>query len=431
MKHTVYAATLGCKVNQYDTEAMLERFHAAGYATVFTPQEAGVCLVNTCTVTGTGDKKSLQIARRFKRLNPETELILTGCLAQRMGAELSDTGARVILGTQHRARVVELLEQAIAEETVITAVESLESAPYEPLRIDGHEGHTRAVMKIQEGCDNRCTYCVIPSVRGPIRSRPLEDIRLEAEALARRGFAEIVLTGVHLTSYGRDLNDGTHLEDALRLLSGIPGVARIRIGSLEPIIATEAFAQAMRELPKVCPQFHLALQSGSNAVLARMKRRYNTAQFLRAKERLLAARPEASFTTDVIVGFPGETEAEYRETVEFCKRIGFLKLHVFPYSPREGTPAAAMPGQISQAVKARRVAELMAVGEELSRAYRQRLIGTEAEVLVEERSPIGDGIGFTLEYVQVATPDAQPGALVRVRLTELWNEGMRGELVIS
>ena len=245
MKHTVYASTLGCKVNQYDTEAMLERFHQAGYATVSAPEEAGVCIVNTCTVTGTGDKKSLQIARRLKRLNPEAELVLTGCLAQRMGAELADTGARLILGTQHRARVVELLEQALAEGRTLVAVDSLERVPYEPLRINGHEGHSRAVMKIQEGCDNRCTYCVIPSVRGPIRSRPLPDILSEAQALADKGFAEIVLTGVHLTSYGRDLGDGTHLEDALRLLSGVAGVRRIRLGSLEPVVATEAFAHAV------------------------------------------------------------------------------------------------------------------------------------------------------------------------------------------
>ena len=428
MKHTVYAATLGCKVNQYDTEAMLELFHAAGYESVATPREAGVCIVNTCTVTGTGDKKSLQIARRLKRLNPDTELVLTGCLAQRAGVGLADTGARLILGTQHRARVVTLLEQAVAEKHTLVAVESLESVPYEPLRITGHEGHTRAVMKIQEGCDNRCTYCVIPSVRGPIRSRPLADILPEAEALAAKGFCEIVLTGVHLTSYGRDLSDGTRLEDALRLLSGVTGVERIRLGSLEPIVATEAFASAVGALPKVCPQFHLALQSGSDAVLARMKRRYNTAQFLRARDRLLAARPDASFTTDVIVGFPGETEEEFQQTVDFCRRIGFLKLHVFPYSPREGTPAATMPGQVSQRVKTERVAALMAVGDELSQAYRQRLVGCEAEVLIEELSPAGEGMGFTPQYVQVAVPGARPCMLASVRLVAPDGEGMRGEL---
>ena len=374
MPKTVCFSTLGCKVNQYDTQAMLERFEASGYRVVPDSAPADVCVVNTCTVTGTGDQKSMQLARRLQRRNPGAELVITGCLAQRMGAELRSTGARLILGTQYRASVVELLERAVAENIQLVAVEALEAAPFEPLSIHSHEGHTRAVMKIQEGCDNRCTYCVIPSVRGNVRSRPLDDVRAEAEALAKAGFAELVLTGVHLTSYGRDLPGELSLADATAAAC-VPGIARVRLGSLEPRVASERFVARVRELAPLCPQFHLALQSGSDAVLRRMKRGYNTAQFLSAVERLRAAYPTAAFTTDVIVGFPGETEDEFRQTLDFCKLVGFSKLHVFPYSPRQGTPAADMPDQIAKAEKESRVHRLMEAGERLSRAYREQLVG--------------------------------------------------------
>ena len=344
MVKTVAAVTLGCKVNQYDTEAMLEAFERHGYRIVPNGSPADVYLVNTCTVTGTGDKKSLQLIRRCRRRNPQADVVITGCLAQRMGEQLRETGARLILGTQYRGRVVELLEQAIAENIQMVAVEGIENAPYELLSIRSHEGHARAVMKIQEGCDNHCTYCIIPSVRGGIRSRPLSAIEEEAAALAQAGFQELVLTGIHLTSYGRDLEGKPGLAEAVKAAC-VPGVSRIRLGSLEPRVATEAFVQALSECAPVCPQFHLALQSGSDAVLRRMKRCYNTEQFRQAAARLRAAWPLAAFTTDVIVGFPGETEEEFAETVAFCQEIGFAKLHVFPFSPREGTPAAVMAGK--------------------------------------------------------------------------------------
>ncbi|MEG1776233.1 MAG: tRNA (N(6)-L-threonylcarbamoyladenosine(37)-C(2))-methylthiotransferase MtaB, partial [Clostridia bacterium] len=362
MPKTVAFTTLGCKVNQYDTQAMLEAFERRGYQVLASNAPADVYVINTCTVTGTGDKKSMQLIRRCGRRSPGAEVVITGCLAQRMGESLRDTGARLILGTQYRARVVELLEKAIAENTQLVAVDALEAAPYEPLSIHSHEGHTRAVMKIQEGCDNRCTYCIIPSVRGKVRSRPLASIREEAASLGEAGFCELVLTGIHLTSYGRDLPEKPTLAQAIREVCECKGVARVRLGSLEPSVASEGFVREISSLAQLCPQFHLALQSGSDAVLQRMKRRYSTAQFVAAVDRLRTAYPDAAFTTDVIVGFPGETEEEFVQTLSFCEKIGFMKLHVFPFSPREGTPAAEMPDQLPQGVKESRVRRLIALG---------------------------------------------------------------------
>ena len=429
MSKTVRFYTLGCKVNQYDSEAMLEAFLAKGYVPAPEGAPADVYVVNTCTVTGTGDQKSLKAARRFKRQNPMGELIVAGCLAQRMGEALRDIGARVILGTQYRASVVELLEKAIAEQTQLVAVDSLKSAAFEPLSIHAHEGHTRAVLKIQEGCDNRCTYCIIPSVRGGIRSKPVGDVVAEARALADAGFNEMVLTGVHLTSYGRDLQPSATLADAIAAVHGVAKVGRIRLGSLEPVAISDSFVNAIAGLPKLCPQFHLALQSGSDAVLARMKRRYNTQQFTAAARRVSAAYPDAAFTTDVIVGFPGETDEEFQQTVTFCQQIGFMKIHVFPFSPREGTPAADMADQVPEAIKEERVRRLIAVGEELAQRYRERLLGTVQPVLVEERQINGQATGYTPQYIHVICDAGAPGEIVNVRLTGITKEGMAGKAV--
>lgn len=428
MTKTVNFTTLGCKVNQYDTQAMLEQFEARGYTVAQPGAAADVYVVNTCTVTGTGDKKSLQLIRRCRRRNPQAELIVAGCLAQRMGDKLRETGARLIIGTQYRGKVVELLEKAIAENTQIVAVDNVEDVPYEMLSIHSHEGHTRAVMKIQEGCDNHCTYCIIPSVRGSIRSRPIDAIREEAQALAAAGFQELVLTGIHLTSYGRDLEGRPSLAEAVKAAC-VEGVTRVRLGSLEPRVANEAFVEELCKLPQICPQFHLALQSGSDAVLRRMKRGYNTTQFLAAAERIRKAWPDAAFTTDVIVGFPGETEEEFEETLAFSQTIGFARMHVFPFSPRETTPAAEMPDQIPEHVKADRVRRLIALGDELARSYHESFLGRTVPVLLEENHPQGGMVGYTPEYIHVRVPEGTPGAVANVRLTAITDEGMAGEMV--
>lgn len=425
---TVAFYTLGCKVNQYDTQAMLEKFLEAGYQTVPFEQKADVYVVNTCTVTGTGDKKSMQMLRRARRQNPNAEIVLAGCLAQRMGVELLDTGARLIIGTQRRGEIVTLLEDAVRENRQTVAVESLSSVPYEPLSIRAQEGHTRAVLKIQEGCGRNCTYCIIPSVRGPVRSRPLDEIAREAQRLSEAGFVELVFTGIHLASYGKDFHDGTTLLDAVRAAHRVPGIQRIRLGSLEPTIASQAFVAALKELPKVCPQFHLALQSGSDSVLGRMARGYTVAMFEEAVSRLREAFPGAAFTTDILTGFPGETEEEFGQTLAVCRRIGFARMHVFPYSPRAGTKAALLPGQLSRQIKDQRARELIALGEELAGTYHQTLIGAVQPVLLEEELASGRLQGYTPSYVRVEVPQGAPGQIVNVRLTESLAEGMAGIL---
>ena len=427
--NTVAFHTLGCKVNQYDTQAMLERFRDAGYLVVPFDGEADVYVVNTCTVTGTGDRKSMQIARRLRREHPDSEVVLAGCLAQRRGEALLETGARLIIGTQRRGEVVDLLEDAVRRGVRLCAVSELtQETSFEPLAIADQEEHTRAILKIQEGCNNRCTYCIIPSVRGPIRSRPVEDVAKEAARLAEAGFTELVLTGIHLTSYGRDLEQ-VSLLDAIEAVQNTPGVKRIRLGSLEPTIATEAFAARLAAMDKVCPQFHLALQSGSDGVLRRMARRYNTAQYLAAVDNLRQAFPTCALTTDILTGFPGETEAEYEDTRAMIRRIGYARIHVFPFSPREGTPAATMPGQLPNAEKERRARALIALGRETADAYHQSWLGRTADVLLEEQAEDGRWLGYTPEYIQVTVPDGptcRQGALVSVRLDALTPDGMTG-----
>ena len=426
--------TLGCKVNQYDTQAMLEIFVSAGYTVVPFEDKADVYVVNTCTVTGTGDRKSMQLARHLKRLYPDCKLILCGCLAQKKGAALLTTGADVILGTQSRAKVVELLEECIRTGTPVCDVQPLlPDTPYEPLYITSQSERTRATLKIQEGCNNRCTYCIIPSVRGPIRSRPLRDICTEATRLSHSGFSEIVLTGIHLSSYGRDLHDGTSLLDVLRMLQQIPGIQRIRLGSLEPTVATEDFAREVKRLDKVCPQFHLALQSGSDSVLRRMKRQYNTSMYSKAVENIRKAFPMAALTTDILTGFPGETEEEYQQTRDYIQQIGFSRIHVFPYSRREDTPAAVMPGQLTAALKEQRARELIALGNEVAASYLASWQGLETTVLLEDQED-GNWFGYTPEYIRVALSsdsELHNGQTVKVRLTDADGSLMHGIVIPS
>ena len=410
---TIGVHTLGCKVNQYDTEAMLELFEAAGYAHVPFEGEADVYLVNTCTVTGTGDQKSLKLIRRLHREHPESDVIVCGCLAQRDAEKVLLPGVRLVIGTRQRGQVVSLYEQAVAEGRVICAVGGLKDAPFEHLCVNRHEGKTRAVMKIQEGCDRWCAYCVIPAVRGPVRSMPLEQVREEAERLAKAGYRELIVTGIHLASYGRER--GERLIDAIQAVHDVPGVDRVRLGSLEPVVVTEEFCRALAAMSRLCPQFHLSLQSGSDTVLARMKRRYTAQEYLRAVELLREYLPGCALTTDVLCGFPGETDEEAAETLRFVEKAAFARIHVFPYSRRSGTLADRMPNQVPQAVKNRRAQELIALGNKLEASYAKELIGQDAEVLFEQ--PAGDGLceGYTRTYVRVRA-QAQPGEMKTVRI---------------
>lgn len=422
---TVAFYTLGCKVNQYDSQAMLEKFRAAGYQARPFRERADVYVINSCVVTATGEQKSRQALHRALRQNPQAQVVVCGCLAQKEAEGLLAAGARLVIGNQRRAEVVSLLHQAVERGERLSAVGPVQRAAYEPLTVSQAEGHTRAVMKIQEGCDRYCAYCIIPYVRGGIRSRPAEDIRREAERLSGAGYLEIVLTGIHLSSYGRDL-DGAGLLDAVRA-AAVPGVRRLRLGSLEPVAATEDLVAGLRAIPQVCPHFHLSMQSGSDGVLKRMRRRYTAAEYLAAARRLQAAFPGCALTTDVLTGFPGETEAEHRETLAFCREVGFARLHVFPFSIREGTAAATMPGQLPKAVREARAAELIALGRALGAAYRERLLGSVQPVLFEEtRGSIARG--YTPQYMPAQALGARPGEIRPVRLTALTREGFAGRL---
>lgn len=423
---TVAFHTLGCKVNQYDAQAMLELFEQAGYTASSFSEPADVYVIMTCTVTGTGDKKSLQAVRRAHRQNPEASIVIAGCLAQRDGEKLLETTpARLIIGNQNRKNVVTLLQEAIRNDQRMACVSDVLRIPYEPLTISAHEGHTRAVLKIQEGCDRYCTYCIIPYVRGGIRSRKPEEIALEAKRLSRAGFSELVLTGIHLTSYGRDLEGDITLLDGIRACIQ-PGIRRIRLGSLEPVIVTEAFVRQLKDTP-VCPQFHLALQSGCDEVLHRMRRRYTTDEFRTACALLRAAFPGCAITTDVICGFPQETEEEFEKTCAFCKEIGFARMHVFPYSARTGTKAAQMSGQVLKKVREERARRLIAIGNDLSQAYYESLMGRTVEVLCEE---ITDGLstGYTDTYIPCRFTGGTPGRMARVRITGITQDGVTGEM---
>lgn len=410
---TIAVHTLGCKVNQYDSEAMLECFERAGYAAVEFSGDADVYLINTCTVTGTGDNKSMKLIRRVHREHPQSDIIVAGCLAQRDAEHVLLEGVRLAIGVQKRQQVVQLYEQAVAEGRSLNAVEELKNIPFEQLFISRHEGRTRATMKIQEGCDRYCAYCIIPSVRGPVRSMPVCEVRREAERLAEAGYRELVVTGIHLGSFGRGTEET--LIDAIRAVHDVPGVRRVRLGSIEPVTVTEEFAHAVANMPGVCRQFHLSMQSGSAGVLKRMHRRYTPEAYMEAVERIRAVMPDAAITTDVIAGFPGETQAEHVETLAFVERVGFARIHVFPYSRRSGTIADKMPDQVPEAEKHRRAQELIELGNRLEERYVQSMEGSVREVLFEREGPDGLCEGYTGEYVRVRAA-ARAGEICNVRI---------------
>ena len=422
---TIAFHTLGCKVNQYDTEAMRESFERAGWTAVDFDADADVYLINTCTVTGTGDQKSKKLIRRVAREHPSCAIIVAGCLAQREAeALLQMDNVALVIGVQRRAEVVELLERA-RREGPVNAVAPLRGASFEHLFVTRHEGKTRATMKIQEGCDRYCAYCIIPSVRGPVRSMPLEDVRAEARRLAEAGYPEIVVTGIHLASYGRGTGDT--LLGAIRAVA--EAVPRVRLGSLEPVAVTDEFARGVAALGRVMPQFHLSMQSGSAGVLSRMRRRYTPEEYMRSVERLRKYLPGCAITTDVLTGFPGETEQEAQETLDFVRAVGFARIHVFPYSRRKGTAADAMPNQVSESVKHERAAKLLALGNQLEENYVSTLVGTVQDVLFETAA--GEAAeGYTGQYVRVRAK-ARPGQLCRVRILAREGTLARGEVVID
>ncbi len=403
---------LGCKVNSYETEAMQQLLEAAGYQIVDFEEKADVYIINTCSVTNVADKKSRQMLHRAKAKNPEALVVAAGCYAQAAGEKLlEDTVIDLVIGNNKKAELVQLLEERLAGQEPQDAVIDISATQeYEALRIERQADHTRAFIKVQDGCNQFCSYCIIPYTRGRVRSRRPEDVEKEVRDLAEKGYQEIVLTGIHLSSYGTDFKE--EHQDLLELtkrLHQISGVKRIRFGSLEPRLITEEFARELSAMEKICPHFHLSLQSGCDATLKRMNRHYTCEDYLYRCGILRKYFEDPAITTDVIVGFPGETDEEFAETKKFLEKVHFYEMHVFKYSRRAGTRADRMPDQVPEPVKTKRSAELLALEKEMSKAYRASFLGRETEVLLEEPVEIGGVrymVGHTKEYVKAAVPEA-------------------------
>ena len=399
---------LGCKVNSYETEAMQEMLEKAGYEIVPFREGADIYIINTCTVTNIADRKSRQMLHRARKMNPDAVVVAAGCYVQtQAGKEAQDPCIDIVLGNNKKKDIVTVLKEYEREKAgMLEDVEDISRAKeYEPLNLTRTGDHTRAYIKVQDGCNQFCTYCIIPYARGRVRSRSLEDVAAEVHSLAENGYREVVLTGIHLSSYGIDFDGERHLLDLIRTVHGAEGIMRIRLGSLEPGIITEEFAEELASMPKMCPHFHLSLQSGCDATLKRMNRRYTSAEYYEKCCILRKYFDNPALTTDVIVGFPGETEEEFRESLEFVDRVNFYETHIFKYSRRAGTKAADMDGQVSEQIKTRRSARMIAMGEQKRRAYEEGFIGKEVEVLVEEPAEI-DGkvmqVGHTKEYIKIA-----------------------------
>lgn len=393
---------LGCKVNQYESEAIAELFAEKGYEIVGIDEEADVYVINTCTVTNFGDKKSRQLIRKVKRQNENAIVAVVGCYAQTAPKELMEiAGVNLVIGTKDRAQIVEMVEQYDRANGVENHVSDImKERVFEPLSIQKLANRTRAYLKIQDGCSQYCSYCIIPYARGPIRSREPQGVVAEVKRLAENGFKEVVLTGIHVASYGKDRRD-TSLLDILKQVHEVEGIERIRFSSIEPNVVTEEFAQTMAALPKVCDHFHLSLQSGCDKTLKEMNRKYDTEKYRQAAATLRKYLPKVALTTDIIVGFPGETEEDFRESYAFAEEIGFAKIHVFPYSPKRGTPAAARKDQLLNAVKSERSHTLIQLSDRMAADFLADAVGTDAEVLYERA--VGDGIyeGHTTNYMKV------------------------------
>ena len=402
---------LGCKVNSYETEAMQQLLEDAGYEIVPFREGADVYIINTCSVTNVADRKSRQMLHRAKKMNPSAAVVAVGCYVQAAGAELKkDEAVDLIVGNNQKKDLVQILDDYFTDhENSGEILDIGHSQEYEELHIRRIADHTRAFIKVQDGCNQFCSYCIIPYTRGRVRSRRPEDIEHEVRGIAEAGYKEIVLTGIHLSSYGVDFKDEQqeNLLTLIKRLDQIPGIERLRLGSLEPRIVTREFAKELARLRTICPHFHLSLQSGCDATLKRMNLRYNAAEYQACCEILREEFDNPAITTDVIVGFPGETEEEFAETERFLKAIHFYEMHIFKYSRRAGTRAADMPDQVPEGTKSVRSDILLALEKQQSLEYRGRFLGTEEEILLEEPIEI-DGtkymMGHTRQYVKGAVP---------------------------
>ena len=404
MKKRVSFITLGCKVNQYETNAMMQKFQENGYEIVEIDNVSDICVVNTCTVTNMSDRKSRQALRKVKDKNKDAIIVATGCYAQSSKEELEKmTEIDVVLGNEEKRDIVKYVEKYFEQNQKLISVQDISAQKeFEDMGQISYTEKIRAVIKVQDGCNQFCSYCIIPYARGRIRSRKPESVIKEITDVAKEGIKEVVITGIHIASYGKDfdIEPEYRLIDLLEEIQKVDGIQRIRLGSLEPTLITEEFVTRLKKLSKICDHFHLSLQSGCDETLKRMNRKYTTDQFRHVVELLRNAYPEVHLTTDVIVGFPGETEEEFNKTYEFLKEIKFYKMHVFKYSPRSGTVAAKMTNQIDGNVKEERSNKLIELSDKNEKEYNQQYIGKEVEVLLEERE--GEYLkGHTTNYMVV------------------------------
>lgn len=421
--------TLGCKVNQYETQAMEQQLTALGHEAA-SEEQSDVLIVNTCTVTSVADRKNRTLIHRLRREYPQAILGVCGCYAQVSTDEVRAMGTDVISGSGGRQEFVQMLLQAYRERVQLVSVDhALKRRTFEILPAGGLSERTRAMLKVQDGCSNFCTYCIIPYSRGPVRSLPIEEAAAQTKALADAGYREIVVTGIEIASWGWDLKDGSRFTDLAEAICAAAPQVRIRLGSLEPRIIDEDFCRRLSKFDNFCPQFHLSLQSGSDTVLQRMHRKYDTARYYESVCLLRRYFPVCAVTTDLIVGFPGETEQELQESLDFAEKCGFSAMHIFPYSRRAGTPADTMPDQISKAVKASRAARASEVAAALREKYDAALVGTVQEVLFEQVEN-GFFTGHAKNYVKVyAHGEGLHNTIRSVRITKLRTDGAEGELL--
>ena len=427
---------LGCKVNSYETEAMQQLLEEAGYEIVPFHEKADVYIINTCSVTNIADRKSRQMLHRAKKQNPDAVVVAAGCYVQAAAEELKeDLAVDVIIGNNKKQDLVPILEEYFKDKSDSShVIEISETHEYERLSIHKIADHTRAFLKVQDGCNQFCSYCIIPYTRGRVRSRRPDEVVAEVRELAAAGYQEVVLTGIHLSSYGVDFKEEEKKENLLSLIKQVhevEGIRRIRLGSLEPRIITEEFAQALASMPKFCPHFHLSLQSGCDKTLKRMNRHYTTEEYAAGCEILRRYFDNPAITTDVIVGFPGETEEEFETTRAFLERIGFYEMHIFKYSRRAGTRADRMPDQIPEQVKSVRSEILLKLEKQMSKAYRESFLGRNKTVLLEEKTEINGReymIGHTMEYVKAVVPYADN---LKNKMTEgILKEALNDEVLL-
>lgn len=415
---------LGCKVNAYETDAMMQMLEADGYEIVPFLEKADLYIINTCTVTNIADRKSRQMLHKAKKMNPDAVIVATGCYVQAAEKELiKDESVDIVIGNNRKQDLVEIIheyeKQKIKQEEVI---DMTHLTVYEELTINKVAEHTRAYIKVQDGCNQFCSYCIIPYTRGRVRSRKKEEVAKEVRRLALNGYKEVVLTGIHLSSYGVDLKEEENLLSLIQAIHEVEGIERIRMGSLEPGIITEEFVKEISRLPKICPHFHLSLQSGCDATLARMNRKYTCDEYYERCRILRKYFGHPGITTDIIVGFPGETEEEFQTTKEFLEKVSFYEMHVFKYSKRKGTKAARMTDQVADREKGKRSSILLELNRIMSAQYRDALIGKEVSVLIEEEVQIDDKrwqIGHTKEYVKVGVYAGEnlENQIIRGRIT--------------